>query len=198
MHRHTAHSGVGAESTLETAIVTAASLTAALLEGGEQRAVGLLAVSGRTDDRAGNGSNRSGQTNVQRTIPGALNQNSLGEDALLVPPLPGRAQLWRVLSALAPVEPSDVSLAQVLHQSGPALGRRRSLVVITSIVFEALVSKHFEKLVPLKVGYSLNKLGLLSPVQGQKRQVHGPLEQGDVHQAAHGPYFLLICQRHFN
>ena len=38
--------GEGAESTLEYAVVVAASLAAALLDSGEQRAVGLLAASG--------------------------------------------------------------------------------------------------------------------------------------------------------
>lgn len=107
------HSGVGAEGTLEYSIVVAASLAAALLDSGEQRAVGLLAASGSalSGDVAG--------------------ENGSGDHVVLLSPQRGRAQLWQVLSTLAPVEPSDVSLAQLLRQSAPALGRRRSLVVIT-------------------------------------------------------------------
>jgi uncharacterized protein (DUF58 family) len=107
------HSGVGAEGTLEYSIVVAASLAAALLDSGEQRAVGLLAASGSAQTDGGSGDNDS------------------ADHVVLLSPQRGRAQLWQVLSTLAPVEPSDVSLAQLLRQSAPALGRRRSLVVIT-------------------------------------------------------------------
>ncbi len=51
----TGHSGEGAESTLEYAVVVAASLAAALLDSGEQRAVGLLAASGSSSSGTGSG-----------------------------------------------------------------------------------------------------------------------------------------------
>ncbi len=125
------HSGQGAESTLEYAIVVAASLAAALLDTGEQRAVGLLAATGAasTEPLVRGSNNEAGDIRLDRGANGA----STGEDSLVVllTPQRGRAQLWRVLSALAPVELSDVPLAQLLRQSATALGRRRSMVVVT-------------------------------------------------------------------
>lgn len=99
------HSGAGAESTLEYAITLAASLTAELVTSSERRAVGLLATTGTA---------------------------SGGQEAIWLPPRPGRAQLWRVLAALAPVEPSDTPLAELLFRSRDALGHRRSLIAITA------------------------------------------------------------------
>ena len=97
------HTGQGDDGTLEYAIIVAASAAAALLDGPEQRAVGLLAVSGAAGT----------------------------PDVVRIPPQPGRAQLWRIMAALAPVRPTDVTLARLLHQNADTLGRRRSLVLIT-------------------------------------------------------------------
>jgi uncharacterized protein (DUF58 family) len=100
-----AHSGAGAASTLEYAITLAASLTAELVTSSERRAVGLLATTG--------------------TESGA-------QEVIWLPPRPGRAQLWRVLAALAPVEPGDTPLAELLFRSRDALGHRRTLIAITA------------------------------------------------------------------
>lgn len=102
----TVHSGQGDTGTLEYAIIVAASAAAALLDGTDQRAVGLLAVSGGSED---------------------------GDDSAVVriPPQPGQAQLWRIMAALAPVRPTNVSLARLLQRNAGTLGRRRSLLIIT-------------------------------------------------------------------
>ena len=103
LYRHV-HSTGGPASTLEYAVTVAASLAAELLSGGDRRAVGLLAVA-----------------------------QPAGADgiAVNVEPLPGQAQLWTILSALASVQEGEVTLAELLHSSREILGRRRTLVVIT-------------------------------------------------------------------
>ncbi len=130
-----AHSGQGAESTLEYAIVVAASLAAALLDSSEQRVVGLLAASGMASSEtlSGAGANQFGDLASDGASSGSSYGGSNREDSLVVllTPQRGRAQLWRILSALAPVELSSVPLAQLLRQSASALGRRRSMVVVT-------------------------------------------------------------------
>ncbi|MEZ4555469.1 MAG: hypothetical protein R2854_03280 [Caldilineaceae bacterium] len=78
---------------------------------GRSSAVGLLAVSGGATDT---------------TAPDASTV-----DVVRIPPQPSRAQLWRIMAALAPVRPTDVTLARLLHQNADTLGRRRSLVLIT-------------------------------------------------------------------
>ena len=50
---------------------------------------------------------------------------------LLLPPQPGQAQLWQILAALAPVQPGEVSLGELLHNSREVFGRGRTVVVIT-------------------------------------------------------------------
>lgn len=97
--------GEGEQSTLEMTIIAAASLAAELLAGDERRAVGLLAVAGT------------------------------GENAqtLVVAPQPGSGQLWRILTALAPLKPTDRPLAETLHQQRAIFGRRRSLTVVAPI-----------------------------------------------------------------
>lgn len=100
-----AHLGSGPSGTLETSIILAASLAAELLAMRDQRSVGLLAA-GSAD--------ASGET-----------------QPWLMPPLPGQAQLWQLMAALARVDAGKVSLADLLSSNGPALGRRGSLIVIT-------------------------------------------------------------------
>ncbi len=99
-----AQRGDGAAGTLEQSVVVAASLAAGWLTGREQRSVGLLAYSGRGD--AGR---------LVQVVPGI-----------------GRGQLWLVLAALAPVEAGDLSLARLLDTSMREVGRRGTVVVITS------------------------------------------------------------------
>lgn len=103
LNRHV-HRGRDADSTLEYAIVVAASATAELLGQAEQRSVGLLAASAGAD----------GEQTVIRISPQA-----------------GGAQLWRIMAALAPVRPTDIELAQLLRSNSAALGRRRSVIVVT-------------------------------------------------------------------
>ncbi|NJN84514.1 MAG: DUF58 domain-containing protein [Caldilineaceae bacterium] len=119
-----AHSGEGAASTLEFAIVLAASLTAELLSGRDRRAVGLLTTSGV--ERAIQHSADSAQLTATDSLVG-----DPADRAVLLPPMAGQAQLWNVLAALAPVRGSDVPLSSLLRNSRDGLGRRRTMVVIT-------------------------------------------------------------------
>ncbi len=55
-----------------------------------------------------------------------------GRNSLMLPPGRGQDQLWRILEALALVEPAaGMSLAELIRQSGPSLGSGRTLVIIT-------------------------------------------------------------------
>ena len=143
-------SGEGSMGTLEHGIVLAASLAAELLAEGERRAVGLFTVSGDTQ-----GMKLSKSDEVKKPID--ENEVALPSDDLvqiidrqvaaeektedssstrqmhsvIVPPQSGRAQLWRIMSALAPVLSSDVPLADMLHSARDVLGRSRTLIVIT-------------------------------------------------------------------
>jgi uncharacterized protein (DUF58 family) len=98
-----AHRGSGPTSTLEYAIVMAASLTAELLSGGDRRAVGLLA--------AGTGPD--------------------GLLSVAVPPQPGKGHLWQILAALAPAQTGDTPLDALLRHNRGLLGRGQTVVVIT-------------------------------------------------------------------
>jgi uncharacterized protein (DUF58 family) len=100
-----AHSGRGETSTLETGVMLAASLAAELLAARDRRAVGLLAAGSAAE--------------------GAETQ------PWLIPPLPGQAQLWQIMAALARIQAGEVSLADLLASNGEALGRWGSLIVVT-------------------------------------------------------------------
>jgi uncharacterized protein (DUF58 family) len=54
-----------------------------------------------------------------------------GETVLAIPPQSGQAQLWAIMAALAPAQPTNWSLADLLRRNRTALGRRHTLVVIT-------------------------------------------------------------------
>jgi uncharacterized protein (DUF58 family) len=121
-----AHSGSGATSTLEYAIVLAASLAATLLDESGRRAVGLVAV--------------SGERGLENLAEGEALPEEDGDaevNALWVPPQPGQAQLWRLLAALAPAQPTTMPLADLLRRSGPGLGHRRTVIVITADLLSA-------------------------------------------------------------
>ncbi len=130
------HQGEGPTSTLEFAVMAAASLAAELLSGGTSaggggpgtRAVGLLTAA---------------PAQVPG-VPGTWGVDGVGAAhdgarTVLLPPQPGQAQLWRILAALAPLQAVDVTLADLLYsshaQGGAVLGRRAqrapALVVIT-------------------------------------------------------------------
>jgi uncharacterized protein (DUF58 family) len=55
-----------------------------------------------------------------------------GRNPVMLPPGRGQDQLWRILEALALVEPAaGMALAELIRQSGPSLGSGRTLVVLT-------------------------------------------------------------------
>jgi uncharacterized protein (DUF58 family) len=56
---------------------------------------------------------------------------SSGEEVIALPPQPGQAQLWAIMAALAPAQPTTWSLAALLRRNLSALGRRHTLIVIT-------------------------------------------------------------------
>lgn len=100
--------GEGALGTLEHGIVVAASLAADLLNGRDQRAVGLLAYGGE-DGETGHGG------------------------LVQVLPSVGSAHTWPILSALAPVKAGELGLANLLASSRERIGRRSTLTVITAV-----------------------------------------------------------------
>ncbi|MDQ3249510.1 MAG: DUF58 domain-containing protein [Chloroflexota bacterium] len=119
-----AHSGAHESSTLETAIIVAASISAELLNRSDRRAVGLLTVSGQPQASVRPTDNFS--ASVAAGAP-----DLAAKRAILVAPQAGQAHLWEILAALAPLQPTDVTLAELLRSSRHALGRRRTLIVIT-------------------------------------------------------------------
>lgn len=136
------HSGKDETSTLEYSIIIAASLAAELLNTGDRRAVGLLTVSGQrltTSGLAAKTAQLAEQGDgfavsaTQRRMPTELMPSALAidEQAILLSPQTGQAQLWQILAALAPVQATDISLAELLRTSRDAVGRRRTLIVIT-------------------------------------------------------------------
>ncbi|HAJ38077.1 MAG TPA: hypothetical protein DCL15_20590 [Chloroflexi bacterium] len=54
-----------------------------------------------------------------------------GDAVISLAPQPGQAQLWSVMAALAPAQPSSTPLHELLRRSLPLLGRRHTLLVIT-------------------------------------------------------------------
>ena len=100
------------ESSLEFAIIAAASFAAQLTEG-DQRAVGLLAVETK--------SNAGGEDEELLDLPVTLAPQS------------GRSQLWQVMARLAPLQASTTSLADLLRSGRDTFGRRNSLLVITPV-----------------------------------------------------------------
>ncbi len=68
---------------------------------------------------------------------------SSGEEVIALPPQPGQAQLWAIMAALAPAQPTAWSLAELLRRNLSALGRRHTLIVITPAA-NAPVSPSFE------------------------------------------------------
>ncbi|MCS6826505.1 MAG: DUF58 domain-containing protein [Caldilinea sp.] len=54
-----------------------------------------------------------------------------GDRVITLAPQPGQAQLWAIMAALAPAQPSATPLHALLQRSLPLLGRRHTLVVVT-------------------------------------------------------------------
>lgn len=113
-----AHSGEGDQGTLEYSIIMAASITAQLLNSSDQRAVGLFTIGGLDNGEA------SASDNVPSLMP--------EPEVIIRPPQRGQAHLWSILAALAPVQPSNISLAELLRTAQRSLGRRSTLVVVTA------------------------------------------------------------------
>lgn len=111
-----AHQGEGDLGTLEYGIIVAASLTAQLINSSDQRAVGLFTISGGTE---------------MGTV-GPDRQDSALPAVITRPPQRGQAQLWSILAALASVQPSTVSLVDLLRTARASLGQRSTLVVVTA------------------------------------------------------------------
>lgn len=107
------------ESALEAAIVVAASLSAELLQGDGQRAVGLFAIGG---DGKGLPPPAQSTGDPVRGAP----------QAVMVAPQRGQAQLWQILAALAPVAPTSVPLQDLLRTAAATIGQRATIVVITA------------------------------------------------------------------
>ncbi len=135
-------SGRAATSTLETAIVLAASAAAEYLAGGERRSVGLLTAparqSGWESDALAGASAASGleELAAEGGEGGADQVRADGSDSHLVavPPLPGKGQVWRILAALAPVQAGDLSLDNMLHRSRGVFNAGQTVLVVTSDV----------------------------------------------------------------
>jgi uncharacterized protein (DUF58 family) len=104
------HRGRGEYSTLEYAVVLAASLTAELLGSSERRAVGLLAV---------------GQN------PTELTSFPTADQTVILPPQRGQGQLWRILAALAPIQTGTLAVADLLHRNRTFLGKGHTVILIT-------------------------------------------------------------------
>jgi uncharacterized protein (DUF58 family) len=68
-----------------------------------------------------------------------------GEELVWLPPRLGADQRWAILRALALLDPGPCSLAQLLAHTGPALGQRGSLVIISP----AVQGRWLPSLVPL-------------------------------------------------
>ncbi len=104
--------GSGERGTLEYSIIAAASLTAELLQDDDRRAVGLFTIAGQ---RA---------TEEQKVV--ALTPQS------------GQAQLWTILAGLAPLQPTDIPLAELLRSARTSLGKRSTVIVVTTAPNDAV------------------------------------------------------------
>lgn len=98
--------GDNEDGTLEYSIIVAASLTAALLQGEERRDVGLYTISGE-------------RARADHAVVAITPQN-------------GQAQLWSILARLAPVQATDVPLAEQLHSARMSIGKRSTIIVVTA------------------------------------------------------------------
>jgi uncharacterized protein (DUF58 family) len=83
-----------------------------------------------------------------------------GEDLVWLPPRRGDDRRWRILRTLALISPGSYSLSDLLVRTGPALGQRASLVVITP----AVAGDWVESLVPLARRGVTPTVLLLDPV----------------------------------
>jgi len=119
------HRGEGENGTFEYSIVVAASLTAALLQDEERRDVGLYTISG---NRAIMDQTGVDQTGVDR----AAEHSETDHTVVVMAPQSGQAQLWSILAGLAPVQPTDISLAEQLRSARISIGKRSTVIVVTT------------------------------------------------------------------
>ncbi len=98
--------GSGERGTLEYSIIAAASLTAELLQDDDRRAVGLFTISG------------------QRAVE--------AQKVVALTPQSGQAQLWTILAGLAPLQSTDIPLAELLRSARTSLGKRSTVIVVTA------------------------------------------------------------------
>ena len=131
-------SDAGETDTLEYSIVVAASLAAQILGRHDRTAVGLIVASHPSRIQPG----ASDETHFPASIDTLVDEDkSLADGApvqmVVVAPQIGQAQLWRILAALAPVQPAQLSLAQLLRSNREQLGRGRRVVLITPHVLTA-------------------------------------------------------------
>ncbi|MCB0095069.1 MAG: DUF58 domain-containing protein, partial [Caldilineaceae bacterium] len=131
-------SDAGETDTLEYSIVVAASLAAQILGRHDRTAVGLIVASHPSRIQPG----ASDETHFPASIDTMVDEHSsLANGApvqmVVVAPQIGQAQLWRILAALAPVQPAQLSLAQLLRSNREQLGRGRRVVLITPHVLTA-------------------------------------------------------------
>ena len=144
-------SGEAESNTLETGVVLAASAAAEFLSGGERRSVGLLAATAadaipqQNSVRFSAGSQEFTDSGPDGSDSDALNdfgmqdrRSSPASHLVDVPPQPGKGQVWRILAALAPVQPGDLSLAQLLRRSRGLFSAGQTVLVITSDIGEGV------------------------------------------------------------
>jgi uncharacterized protein (DUF58 family) len=103
-----------------------------------------------------------------------------GQELVWLPPRLGADQRWEILRALALIEPGQYSLAELLAHTGPALGQRGSLVIISPDVD----GRWLESVVPLMRRGLVPTVLLLEPAsfggQGSAGRVLASLEAMEV------------------
>jgi uncharacterized protein (DUF58 family) len=125
------HTGEGETDTFEYSIVVAASIAAQLLSNNIRQAVGLITTSTAKDQATAWDPYAATDAYDDDDLDETEERERAPLETVLVPPQTGQAQLWRILSELAPVQPVDLSLTELLRSSRQLMGSGRILVVIT-------------------------------------------------------------------
>jgi uncharacterized protein (DUF58 family) len=132
-----AHRTVDEVSTLEFSVVVAASLASELLTRSDRRTVGLLTVSDHEPFRIAPSLEPGWQAELRTHSTDDANHpaNSSAKDApdqaVVVLPQAGPAHFWRMLAALAPVQATTLSLADLLRTNRGTLGSRGMVIIVT-------------------------------------------------------------------
>jgi hypothetical protein len=160
---------VGEIDTLEFSVVVAASLAAELISGPERRTVGLLTVSDHNPLLYALNPSPESAAPVQ-----ALSPQTELEQAVVVSPQSGPAQLWRILAALAPVTATDLPLAELLRTSRRAFGRRGTVVIITPQITPAPGAEDWTaELVHLESTGLASSVVLITPPESESADGNG-------------------------